>query len=144
MQRSIIQIYAAAVCFVAAICMSIAAGIALYSLVQLSAPPLTSRAYQNDIPPVPIYGGTYQVNPALVGAVGGVAIPTPPPPPSPAQLREARERARQWAIESERTSGVQGVILWGIVFCVSGVLWALHWRILRRERAGLTCGSSGP
>ena len=119
----------------AAICMSIAAGIALYSLVQYSAPQLTSRAYRSDAMVAPAYGGVVQVDPALATVRGGPQMLPPPPPPTPRQMREARERAARWAIDNERSSGVRGMLLWGIVLGVSGVLWMLHWRILRQQRA---------
>jgi hypothetical protein len=133
MTRSLIAVYAAAVCFAAALCMSIAAGVALFSIVRITMPEVTSSGYQSQLQAQPAFAGAMRVMP------NGVVLPpgvTPPAPPTltPKQMEDARRNSLRMALVYERSSGMRSLILWGITFAVSGVLWLLHWRILRHER----------
>jgi hypothetical protein len=134
MPRSLIAIYAAAVCFAAAVCMSIAAGVVLFSIVRIAAPQLTSSSYQSQLQlPSPV-SSAVRVMP------GGYALPpgvTMPPPPSltPKQMDEMRRNSLRSALVFERSAGTRSLLLWGITLMVSAILWLLHWRILRDARA---------
>ena len=50
-------------------------------------------------------------------------------------MEEARQNSLRMSLVYERSSGVRSLILWSITLAVSGILWLLHWRILRQERA---------
>lgn len=134
MQRSLIAVYAAAVCFAAAVCMSIAAGVTIFSVVRIAAPQLTSSGYQSQLQAQPAYSTAIRVLPNGMALPPGVTMP-PPPSLTPQQMAEARESALRMALVFERSSGTRSLILWGITLLVSGVLWLIHWGILRRERA---------
>lgn len=135
MPRSLISIYAAAVCFAAAVCMSIAAGVTIFSIVRITIPEVTSSAYQSQLQAPAEYAAAARVAP------GGMVVFPPfgsaaPPSLTPEQMKKARQTALRLALVYERGSGTRALILWGITLVVSGVLWLLHWRILRRERDG--------
>jgi hypothetical protein len=140
MPRSLIAIYAAAVCFAAAVCMSIAAGVVLFSVVRIAAPQLTSSPYQAQLQmPSPV-ASAVRVMP------GGYALPpgvTMPPPPSltPKQMEEMRQKSLRSALVFERSAGTRSLLLWGITLVVSAVLWLLHWRILRGARGAEPSGA---
>jgi hypothetical protein len=114
--------------------MSIAAGVVLFSIVRIAAPQVTSSSYQSQLQlPAPISSGV-RVMP------GGYALPpgvTMPPPPSltPKQMEEMRQNSLRSALIFERIAGTRSLIQWTITLLVSGVLWLLHWRILREARA---------
>lgn len=134
MQRSLIAIYAAAVCFAAAVCMSIAAGVTLFSIVRIAVPQVTSSGYQGQLQAQPAYSTAIRVLPNGMALPPGVTM-SPPPSLTPQQMEEARANALRMALVFERSSGTRSLILWGITLMVSGVLWLIHWGILRRERA---------
>ena len=135
MPRSLIAIYAAAVCFAAAVCMSIAAGVTLYSIVRVAAPQLTSGMYQNLAQLPPPNASAVRIVPNSYVPPPGVYMPPPPPPLTTSQLAENREAALRSALVTERSSGTRSLILWAITLLVSAVAWLLHWRILRDARA---------
>jgi len=122
------------VCFAVAICMSIAAGVTIFSVVRIAAPEITSSGYQSQLQAQPVYPAAIRVLPNGMALPPGVTMP-PPPSLTPQQMEEARANALRMALVFERSSGMRSLILWGITLVVSGVLWLIHWGILRRERA---------
>lgn len=134
MSRSLTSIYAAAVCFAAAVCMSIAAGITIFSAVRIAMPDITSGNYQSQLQAPPVFPASIRAMPDGMLLAPGVTAPAPPAL-TPQQMEEARRNSLQMALVYERSSGIRSLILWGIILAVSSVLWLLHWRILRQERA---------
>lgn len=126
-QRSLIPLYATAVCFAAVVCMTIATGVVLYSAVRAIAPGITSTGY-----PGPMY--MQMAAAAPVRAVAPEARVAQPPTPSPKELERLRREALAQSLAHERRGGIRGLILWGIVLVVSGAVWLLHWRLLKGER----------
>ncbi len=134
MPRSMIAIYAAAVCFAAAVCMSIAAGNALFSIVSIAAPQLTSSSYQSLLRLESPVASAVRVVPDSFMLPPGGSMP-PRPSLTPKEMEESRQNNLRAALVYERSAGTRSLILWGITLLVSAVLWLLHWRILREARA---------
>ena len=65
MKKSILEIYALAVCFVALLCFVIALGIGVYDLIQITNPEFTLNAYEYE---------RHQSNEAFRGVPGRVAL----------------------------------------------------------------------
>ena len=65
MKKSILEIYALAVCFVALLCFVIALGIGVYDLIQITNPEFTLNAYEYE---------RHQSNEAFRGVPGSAAL----------------------------------------------------------------------
>ena len=84
----------------------------------------------------PAYSGAIRVMPnGFVFPPGAIAPAPAPASLTPEQMEEARRNSLRMALVYERSAGTRSLILWGIVLAVSSILWLLHWRILRQERA---------
>ena len=126
MSRSIVAIYAAAVCFASVGCMAIALGVFAHSTVSLVAPSLTMP---------PVSAARYEPQPHFAPPSG--AEPprlVPAAPLSEAELLKRRAAAHEVAIQDEVASAGRAMLRWGIVSIVAGILFFAHWRILRKER----------
>jgi hypothetical protein len=134
MKKSILEIYAFAVCFVALVCFVIALGIGVYDLIQIANPEFTISGYEHE---------RHQSNEAFRGPPWGRATPfgiAPGIPMEPAELPEEevtqqREKSYQAAIRSERRRGMQSLIQIVIVLVIDVLVFAPHWLLARRTRA---------
>lgn len=127
MSRSIVAIYAAAVCFASVGCMAIALGVFAHSTVSLVAPSLTMP---------PVSAARYEPQPHFAPPSG--AEPprlVPAAPLSEAELLKRRAAAHEVAIQDEVAGAGRSMLRWGIVSIVAGILFFAHWRILRKEPA---------
>jgi hypothetical protein len=109
MSRTIMQIYAAAVCFLAVGCIALAVGVFAYSLVGAVNPAITVNPWSALSPPDPTVTVSPQDEPR----------------------REALSLER--ALRSEVALARQALLRWGITAIIAVVLFLTHWRILRRE-----------
>ena len=147
MKKSILEIYALAVCFVALVCFVIALGIGVYDLIQIANPVFTINAYEYD---------RHQSNeafrrfPGLHGMVGysafgsggptgGVAIEPgiPMEPTTPAveeEVTRQREESYQAALRSERRRGMQSFLRVVIILVIDVLVFVPHWFLAGRIR----------
>lgn len=126
MNRTWIQIYAAAVCFGSVICIAVAGGTFLYAVVRVSAPAMTVSPYQ---------AMTFNAVMVQPSSPGGVQVQSPSGNrhvvPVPAiSAAESQERT----IGYERQVGLSQAISSAIAVLVAAVLWFSHWRILKNSR----------
>lgn len=116
--RSLIQLYALAVCFTTLMCFMIALGIGLHDLVQIAAPGFTlnqSGPHQsNDL--------YLQYYPAKVDSADD-------------EVSRLRLQALAEALHAERRGAQQSGLFVLIVLVIDAVVFGLHWRIARGERA---------
>lgn len=131
MKKSILEVYALAVCFAAVICFVIAAGIGLYAAVGVVKPELTLSSWEydrhqnNDIfrvlsnpPPMVLSGnGTTEVERL-----------------SEEELTRRREESLQHAIRAEQRGNLQTLIRVAIIVFIDMVVFLIHWRIAKRAR----------
>ena len=131
MKKTILEIYALSVCFVAIVCLVIATGVAAYCVVQIAAPEFTMSG--------PTYN-QYQSNDAYWAscapgirycASGDKKMERPPEP----ELTKQRETGFVNAVTSERRDGAQGLVKSVIFILVAAVVFVAHWYLGRRERA---------
>ncbi len=129
MKKTILEIYALAVCFLTVICFVVCLGIAGYSIVQISKPEFTMNSYQYD---------RYQSNDAFwmdcMGPHCSVGEKTRVRP-SEAELDKKRTQAFAQAITSEQRGGGQTLVKTLIVMLVDALAFGIHWLIARRARA---------
>ena len=130
MNRNWVQVYAASTCFAAVICMAVAVGALIYSIVRIAAPYMTVSSDQAQ---------PYIAVTEIRSTPPGAAINRPAGPPNLSgaesdRIRlEGSRRAMVYmkAVLIEGQSGRRGLIYWTITLLVSSVLWFLHWRMLR-------------
>ena len=131
MKKSILEIYALAVCFVALLCFVIVLGIGMYDLIQITNPEFTLNAYEYE---------RYQSNEAFKGSPGralrGIApgIPIEPTQRSEEEVTQQREKSYQAALRSERRAGMQSLIQIMIILVIDVLVFVPHWLLVRRTR----------
>ena len=131
MKKTILEIYALSVCFVAIVCLVIATGIALYSIVQLAAPQFTMSGTSYN---------QYQSNDAYWASCGpGIRYCTSGEKnrerPAESGLTKQREAGFVTALATERRDGAQGLVKSAIFIFVAAVVFFLHWDLAKRARA---------
>ncbi len=132
MKKSILEIYALAVCFVALGCLVIALGIGMYDLIQIANPEFTLNAYEYE---------RHQSNQAFRGSPGralrGIApgIPVEPIQRPEEEITQQREESYQAALRSERRRGMQSLIRIVIVLVIDVLVFVPHWLLVKRTKA---------
>ena len=131
MPRTVLQIYAAVVCFASVACLALAIGIAAYSLVAMLNPSFTVDPMN-----MPMYEPSpFMIPPASMDGshiVGSNSTPATPQL-SADELATRRVAALESAIKNELATAKQSLLRWTITALISGILFAMHWRILRIE-----------
>ena len=116
--RSLIQIYALAVCFATLMCLVVALGIGIYDLVQISAPQFTLPYYE-----------FYQSD-------ENFAFSHPNTKELPqAEIARRREQALADAILSERRGAMQSGVFVLIILAIDIVVFGVHWWIGGKDRS---------
>ena len=131
MPRTILQIYAAAVCFASIACLAIAVGIVTYSTVAILNPAFT--LHPMSIPPLD--SPPFLIPGAMESSRAGSIVAVPPPSAEELSIRKAA--ALEAATRNELATARQSLLRWGISGAISGFLFFAHWRLLRRENANV-------
>lgn len=150
MKKSILEIYALTVCFMAIICFIVALGIGFYNLIQISSPSLTLDSWQYH---------EYQTNDSFWGGGQAYLVPMSDedkkedhpsksevakymgykeiqkvrPPES--ELTKWRLEGYEHALKVEQRSGLQNLVRAIIVIFISIAVFYTHWRIGKRARS---------
>jgi hypothetical protein len=127
LKKSLLEIYALAVCFATMVCFVIALGVALYSIVEIANPEFTMNSYQYN---------RYQSNDAYwLGKVNDYQNKDKEMKrPSEDELTKERKEGYRLAVISERRGGFQGVTKTAIIILIDTVVFLIHWLIARRAR----------
>lgn len=127
MKKSILEIYALAVCFFAVACFVVTLGIALYDVVQISDPEFTMDRYQYE---------QYQSNDefrasplAMHGMNGEQRKAT-----SDEEVTRLREKAYARALRAETHEAQQSLLRMFIIMFVDAIAFLVHWVMARRAR----------
>ena len=132
MKKSILEIYALAVCFIALVCFVIALGIGVYDLIQIASPAFTMNAYEYE---------RHQSNETFRGSPGralrGIApgIPVEPTEKPEEEVTQQREESFQAALRSERRRGMQSLIQILIILVIDVLVFVPHWLLARSTSA---------
>lgn len=131
MKKSILEIYALAVCFVNIVCLVVALGIAFYNVVQMMDPQFTLSSYDynrhqnNDAfwrtPDKPYGSETKEIRPRL----------------SEEELTKQRLESYQQTIKAEYRDAAQSFTKALIVIALDIILFLVHWRIAHRAREAI-------
>jgi hypothetical protein len=133
-KKTILEIYALAVCFGTVVCFVIALGIAAYGIVGIANPNFTISSW--------VYT-QHQTNDAFWNSPGaprvrGGADDKSKERPNEAALTKQREESYERALASERRDNLQSVVKSSIVILIDTIVFFLHWLIARRERRSAT------
>lgn len=128
MKKSILEIYALAVCFFNVACFVIVLGLAAWHVVELSVPKFT------------INSGDYQQHQSdeafhdWLVRQRNCGDKTAYVPPEGAALTTAREKSLAQVLFTERRRALQDLIQNLFILCINVVAFAFHWRIAVRAR----------
>ena len=117
MKRSLLEVYAVAVCFATLLCFVCALGIGLYDVVQISAPEFTVSPY---------YDQAYQTRAEFERYFPdkkGV---------SDQEIANLRDAALGEALRVERHSAVQSLVQVLLILSIDAGVFAVHWRMAKR------------
>jgi hypothetical protein len=114
MRRSVIQIYALAVCFATVMCLVVSLGIGLYDGVRIAFPAFTLSGWQG-----------YESNSQYV-----VFWPDKKDLPDE-QITKLREAAYRDALAGERQGATQSLVFVSIILAIDIVVYVAHWRMAR-------------
>jgi hypothetical protein len=126
LRKTILEIYALAVCFVAVVCFVVALGMALYSLVGIANPEFTLDSWKYE---------QHQTNDTFFnGPHGRVSPDEKRVRPSAPELTRLRTESYAAAIAAERRENVQTLVKTLIVMAIDVLVFLGHWAIGRRAR----------
>ena len=125
-KRTILEVYALAVCFITVACFAIALGILVYDVIEIAAPSFTlgqvayERHASND---------RYWEEQTRWGNPENK-----PSRPTEEELTKRREASLKIALASERRDGLQGFVRSLIVVAIDIIVFLPHWWLARRAR----------
>jgi hypothetical protein len=130
LKKSILEIYALAVCFVTVVCFVVALGIATYSILAIAKPDFTINSWTY---------AQHQTNNAYWDNCSG-GRPCGPNEqkrvrPSEPELTKQRNEAYARVLSNEGRDGFQTLVKCLIVILIDAMCFALHWFVARRARA---------
>ena len=126
MKKSILEIYALAVCFATTVCFVVALGIALYEVIQITNPEFTLSSYEYN---------RHQTNDAFWKNCDQYESKEKERKrPTEDELTKLRMDSYRQALQSERRDAFQGLTKAIIVIIIDIVFFLVHWRIARRAR----------
>ncbi len=127
MKKTVIEIYAMAVCFVAVVCLVISLGIGLYDLVEISNPEFTISSYEYK---------KHQSNESFLKGDCGKEKETLVDKKIPTDEEITRQRLASFQnlIAIERRDAFQSLTLVSIILILNIILFFIHWRIAKRAR----------
>ncbi len=130
MKKSILEIYALAVCFVTVVCFVVALGMAGYSVLEISKPDFTMNSWQYT---------QHQTNDAFWNGCAGGRYCGPDEKkkerPSEPELTKQREDSYSRALSNEQRDGAQTLVKCLIIMLIDAIVFAFHWVVSRRARA---------
>ncbi|MCJ7603021.1 MAG: hypothetical protein MUO63_16170 [Desulfobulbaceae bacterium] len=127
MNKSLLEIYALAVCFATIVCFVISLGVAIYSIVEIINPEFTMNSYEYK---------RYQNNDAYwLRRVDDYRNKEKEMQrPSEDELTKQRTEGYRLAVISEKHDGYQGLTKTGIIILINILVFFIHWRIAQRAR----------
>lgn len=126
MKRTIVEIYALAVCFTAIVCFVISLGIGIYDIVQIANPGFTLSSCEYN---------RHQTNDAFWSDHCNYAKDDDKRiRPQEDELTRTREESLQRALKAEQRDASQSVIRVLIIISINALVFLIHWLIAKRAR----------
>lgn len=125
MKKSLLEIYALAVCFATIVCFVVTLGILIYDLVQIANPEFTMNSHEYN---------RHQSNEAFWKnydcRYDSKEKEKPRPPEE--ELTKQRLESYKQAIKSEQRDAFQSLTQSVIIIVINTIFFLIHWRIARR------------
>jgi hypothetical protein len=127
MKKSILEVYALAVCFAAIACSAVALGVASYNVIEIINPEFTLNAQEYN---------RHQSNDAFWKGRHNIysADKREEKRPPEEELTKLRLESYQQALKSERRDAFKSLTKAIIIIIIDIVFFVVHWRIARRAR----------
>jgi len=122
LKKTILEIYALAVCFAAIVCFVIVLGIGIYDIIEIIKPEYTLKSYEHE---------RHQSNDAFWEKYSCYEEKVRP---SEEELTKIRLESYQKKIESERRNAFQSLTRIIIILVINVIVFIIHWRIARHAR----------
>ncbi len=123
MKKSIVVIYALAVCFATIVCFVVSLGIGIYDIVEVMNPEFTMKSYAYE---------KHQTNDAFWEWKYSCDKKKPRPPEE--ELTKQREESFQREIKSEQRGAFQSLTQILIILVINVLVYIIHWKIALRAR----------
>jgi len=121
MKKTLIEIYALAVCFVTIICFAISLGVGLYDLLEMSNPSFTLKAHQYE---------KHQTNDAFTKSWKKKRINKY----SEEQITTKREESYRVELTKERRNAMQSFTRMLIIILIDLIIFFIHWKLAAKEK----------
>ncbi|TAL25358.1 MAG: hypothetical protein EPN94_05405 [Nitrospirae bacterium] len=125
MKKSILEIYALAVCFATIVCFVIALGISIYDIVRIAKPEFTMSSYEYN---------RHQSNDAYWKSGDSCSDDKKRQRPADEELTKQRLASYQQSIKSELRDAFQSLTQTVIILSIAVIVFLVHWRVARRAR----------
>lgn len=126
MKKSILEIYALAVCFATIVCFVITLGISIYDIVRITNPEFTMSSYEYN---------RHQSNEAYWKSSNNCGNDDKKEQrPADEELTKQRLASYQQSIKSELRDAFQSLIQSVIILIIAVIVFFIHWRVARRSR----------
>jgi hypothetical protein len=137
MRRTLVEIYALAVCFFSVACFVITLGVALYDLVEIAAPTFTLNTHdygrhQSDQAFLESGGTTTRI----IRVQDGERVEEIKQPTDNADLAKKREESFQRVLVAEQRSATQSLVRAAIILAIASLVFLIHWRLARYSQRG--------
>ena len=123
-KRTLLELYAFAVCFINVLIGSIAFGIIIYAMISIVVPELTllgwTSRYQSNDEFIATRPDTESFSDKLKNM-------------SKQEITEAREAAYRIALKGEQREGMQDIVRYSIVLLIQVILFIAHWKLAKRR-----------
>lgn len=120
MKKSILEIYAFAVCFVTIICFAFSLGIGIYDILEISAPSLTLRSYDYE---------RHKTNEAFTINWTKEKKETY----TDQEITNLREESYQMELAEEKRDAMQSFIMVSIIILIDIALFLIHWKLAKKQ-----------
>ena len=125
MKKTILEIYALAVCFLVVICFAITLGVAIYDVLKISHPSFTLSSWEYN---------KFQSNDNFCSSNGPAGTQNQCSNQSETSITNKREAAYAISLKGEQRNGLQSLVNSLIVLFINIVIFVPHWIIARKAR----------
>lgn len=125
MKKTILEVYALAVCFCVIICFAITLGISVYDVIRVSHPSFTLNGWEYD---------KFQSNDNFCSSSRDANTPNQCSSQSESAITAKRETAYAITLKSEQRKGLQSLVNSLIILFINIIIFIPHWIIARRAR----------
>lgn len=126
MKKTILEVYALAVCFAAIVCSVIVLGIAIFDVIQIMKPEFTMNSHEYN---------RHQSNNAFWERSGACDNKDKEKQrPNEEELTKRRLASFQQTIKTEQRAALQSITIATIILIIDIILFLIHWKIAQRAR----------